>query len=79
MSDELARKFQHCEFHTTKERVFKKACAPSYLTSQVFYVHARNLLRHHKGDVTPRVKKEILDLLDRALEIHIIVLGGNDM
>ena len=48
----------------------RSACccaAPSYLTSQVFYVHARNLLRRHKGNITPRVKKKILELLDHAI------------
>ena len=44
-----------------------RCAAPSYLTSQVFYVYARNLLRHHKGDLTPHIKKKILDLLDRAI------------
>ena len=33
----------------------------------MFYVHARNLLRHHKGNLTSRVKKEILELLDCAV------------
>ena len=49
----------------------RSACcraAPSYLTSQVFYCHARNLLRYHKGNVTPSVKKDILELLDHAIE-----------
>ena len=48
----------------------RSACccaAPSYLTSQMLYVHARNLLRHHKGNVTPSVKKETQELLDHAI------------
>ena len=59
-------------------RLSRSACccaAPSYLTSQVFYVHARNLLRHHKGTVTPRVKKEILELLDRAINDSYFGIG----
>ena len=49
----------------------RSACcraAPSYLTSQVFYCHARNLLRYHKGNVTLSVKKDILELLAHAIE-----------
>ena len=49
----------------------RSACfyaAPSYLTSQVFYVNARNLLQFHKSNVTPSVKKETQELLDRAIK-----------
>ena len=60
----------------------RSACycaAPSYLTSQVFYVHVRNLLRHHKGNLTPRVKKETQELLDRAINnSYFMALDGSD-
>ena len=54
---ELIRRSRSACYHAT----------PSYLTSQVLYVHALSLLRHHKGNLTPRVKKETQKLLDRAI------------
>ena len=40
---------------------------PSYLTSLIFYVEARILIRQHEGNITPCVKKMALELFDRAI------------
>ena len=53
--------------------------APSYLTSQVNYGDAHSRLRHHKGNVTPHVRKRLLNYLTMLLMIHIVGLDGNDM
>lgn len=40
---------------------------PSYLTSLVFYTEAANLIRAHEGNITPCVKKRIVQLYDYAV------------
>ena len=44
--------------------------APSYLTSLVFYCEARNLLRQHKGNVTPFVKRKAMELFNCAINSY---------
>ena len=41
--------------------------APSHLTSCVFFNYARILINEHKGNVSPSIKRRILELLDRAI------------
>ena len=41
--------------------------APSYLTSCVFFNDARILISMHKGNMTPSIKRRILELLDRSI------------
>ena len=49
--------------------------APSYLTSLVLYCEARNLLRRHKGNVTPCVKREAMRLFDCAIADSYYAVG----
>lgn len=41
--------------------------APSYLTSLVFFNDARNMISVNKGTMTPKIKRRILELFDRAI------------
>lgn len=41
--------------------------APSHLTSCVFFNDARILISMHKGNMTPSIKRRILELLDRSI------------
>ena len=41
--------------------------APSHLTSCVFFNHARNMMSVNKGNITPKIKRRILELFDRAI------------
>ena len=41
--------------------------APSHLTSCVFFNDARNMMSVNKGTITPKIKRRILELFDRAI------------
>ena len=41
--------------------------APSHLTSCVFFNDARNMMSVNKGNITPKIKRRILELFDRAI------------
>ena len=49
--------------------------APSYLTSMVFYCEARNLIRRHKGNVTPCVKGKAMRLFNCAIADSYYAVG----
>ena len=49
--------------------------APSYLTSLVFYCEARNLIRQHKGNVTPCVKGKAMQLFNCAIADSYYAVG----
>ena len=49
--------------------------APSYLTSMVFYCEARNLIRQHKGNVTPCVKGKAMRLFNCAIADSYYAVG----
>ena len=40
---------------------------PSYITSWIFYVEAFTLIKKHEGNITPSIRKNILELFDRAI------------
>ena len=41
--------------------------APSYITSWTFYMEALTLSQQHKGNITPSIRKKILELFDHAI------------
>ena len=44
------------------------AAAPSYITCWIFYVEAHTLIKQHAGNITPSIRKNILELFDRTID-----------
>ena len=52
--------------HVSKSLCF--TAAPSYITCWIFYVEALTLIEQHEGNITPSIRKKILELFDRAID-----------
>ena len=42
--------------------------APSYITCWIFYLEAITLIQQHEGNITPSIRKKILELFDHAID-----------